>query len=211
MLTNNFFDRFCGLFLLPKSLLGRTIFLWIIIAILNAFGSVFISAITKFFLEKNSDVGAFKIFCAIFSNIMNAFILMFIAIAFVWLLFYVFYRFLRNAPMMATQYAKIWYATLIFAFIPPVHEVFADGKFIHFLCSTLLSITMWCLFVPTIYRTFCKFAPQGEARWKDELPSRIFRTELQNYLRKNFPHFKSIVFLTALFFVSIVFLSEFSL
>lgn len=211
MLSDNLFNRFCGLFLLPKSLLGRTIFLWIIIAILNAFGSVFISAITKFFLESNNEAGAFKIFCAIFSNIMNAFILMFIAIAFIWLILYVSYRFLRNAPMLATQYARIWFATLLFAFIPPINDLFVDGKLIHFACATTLSIIMWCIFVPTIYRTFCKFAPEGEARWKDELSSRVFRTELRNYLRKNFPHLKSFIFLTMLFLVSIVFLSEFSL
>ena len=116
-----------------------------------------------------------------------------------------------NAPMLATQYARIWFATLLFAFIPPINDLFVDGKLIHFACATTLSIIMWCIFVPTIYRTFCKFAPEGEARWKDELPSRVFRTELRNYLRKNFPHLKSFIFLTMLFLVSIVFLSEFSL
>lgn len=194
--------RICAL---PKSLVGRTLFLGLLAGafsgfafgawrlactaaetILNGSGFVFESRAAAASHALRSVAGAF-----VFA--FNSAALSCAAFAAEWLLIYIFARAVRNAPMGAPQYCTVWKIAVAAAFLPPIFQfavkVFSGGFSPYGLGAAAINAALFFLFWTLAVRSFSDNPPKGEGLWRDELSRAEFFGILRRSVREEYPHF----------------------
>ena len=193
--------RICSL---PKSLVGRTLFLGLLTGVFSGFsfgawkcacraaetlwngsGLAFESRAAAASHAVRSVAGAFVF-------VLNSAALSCAAFAAEWLLIYILARAVRNSPMGAPQYCAVWKIAVSVAFLPPIFqvaiEVFSGGFSPYGLGAAAINAALFALFWTLAGRSFSDKPPKGEGLWRDELSRAEFFGILRKSARAEYPH-----------------------
>ena len=195
-------SRICAL---PKSLVGRTLFLGLLAGAFSgfAFGAWRLAcAAAETFLNGSGFVFESRAAAASHAlrSVAGAFVFAFnsaalscAAFAAEWLLIYIFARAVRNAPMGAPQYCAVWKIAVAAAFLLPIFQfavkVFSGGFSPYGLGAAAINAALFFLFWTLAVRSFSDNPPKGEGLWRDELSRAEFFGILRRSVREEYPHF----------------------
>lgn len=194
-------SRICAL---PKSLVGRTLFLGLLAGAFSgfAFGAwrlacaaaeTFLNGSGFVFESRAAASHALRSVAGAFVFAFNSAALSCAAFAAEWLLIYIFARAVRNAPMGAPQYCTVWKIAVAAAFLPPIFQfavkVFSGGFSPYGLGAAAINAALFFLFWTLAVRSFSDNPPKEEGLWRDELSRAEFFGILRRSVREEYPHF----------------------
>lgn len=208
---------------IPKSLVGRTVFLGLFVGIVTAllFGvwkyaaqalNVIINGSTYAYESQAAAAShALRSAAGIFAGILNFTVIGCIGFAAEWMFVYILCRVVRNAPMGAAQYWRVWQITLFAAFILPIchaaYLFFNATKYLPLIESAVINGSLFVIFYSTAKFAFSTNPPREPAIWKNELSRAEFTGIVRKSIRAAYPHFKrnaiiALIFLSLLGLIS---------